>query len=133
MTETNNSQILFNKAKELAGCVGVCDESCSSFSSANCAAKRIQKALEEAYNDNQEINKEYFRKIRDLESRPVLEEAISRMFAAEKQVEKLKDDLRRIEHCRDNMKIEAGYSTNVSFDVVWSAALSALKGAKKKQ
>ena len=60
-----------------------------------------------------------------------LEEAISRMFAAEHRAEQLEKDLARLECRRAQMKRDAGYPDNISFDVVWADALRAIKASKE--
>ncbi len=59
-----------------------------------------------------------------------LNEAISRMFSAEKRVIELQNDVSRFERRRADMKREAGYPDNISFDVVWLDALRALKKSR---
>lgn len=67
------------------------------------------------------------------ESKTNLEEAVTRMFAAEKQVSELKHEITRFERKRAEMKREAGYPDNISFDVVWFDALRALKKSRGEQ
>jgi hypothetical protein len=62
-----------------------------------------------------------------------LEEAVSRMFAAEKHVENQKEDAFKRQCWLDKAKRDAGYSTNVSFDEVWAAALRTLKKEQSEQ
>ena len=56
-----------------------------------------------------------------------LAEADRRAGAAERRMADLEDTISKANHSRDRMKEEAGYHTNVSFDVVWAETLAKAK------
>ena len=55
-----------------------------------------------------------------------LDEADRIAGEATRQLRQYKDDAMRVSLWRDRQKREAGFSTNISFDVVWERALAAL-------
>lgn len=56
-----------------------------------------------------------------------LAEADRRAGAAERRMADMEDTIARANRSRDRMKEEAGYHTNVSFDVVWAETLAKAK------
>ncbi len=58
------------------------------------------------------------------------DEADRRAGAAERLLESLQDDARNRNSWLWKAKKDAGYDQNISFDVVWSEALAALKAAR---
>lgn len=56
-----------------------------------------------------------------------LAEADRRAGAAERRMADLEDTISKANRSRDRMKEEAGYHTNVSFDVVWAETLAKAK------